>query len=117
MDSDGQAYLYVSTTHACRPGCSPVREISVLGLTSDLLEASTARQPLLSADPGGWEQAPWAPVVENPWMVKRGGRYFLLYSGGSYLGPYGMGYASSTSPTGPFNKAWRTRSCGSRPPC
>jgi arabinan endo-1,5-alpha-L-arabinosidase len=105
VDSDGQAYLYVSTTHACRPVCSPVREISVLGLTSDLLEASTARQPLFSADAGGWEQAPWAPVVENPWMVKRGGRYFLLYSGGSYLGPYGMGYASSTSPTGPFNKA------------
>jgi arabinan endo-1,5-alpha-L-arabinosidase len=105
VDSDGQAYLYVSTTHACRPACSPVREISVLGLTSDLLEASTARQPLFSADPGGWEQAPWAPVVENPWLVKRGGRYFLLYSGGSYLGPYGMGYATSTSPTGPFDKA------------
>ena len=105
VDSDGRAFLYLSTTHACLPACSPVREISVLGLTPDLLLANTARQPLFSADSGGWEQAPWAPVVENPWAVKRGDRYFLLYSGGSYLGPYGMGYATSTSPTGPFTKA------------
>jgi Glycosyl hydrolases family 43 len=105
VDSDGRAFLYLSTTHACQPACSPVRAISLLGLTPDLLRASSARQPLFSADGGGWEEAPWAPVVENPWMVKRGDRYFLLYSGGSYLGPYGMGYATSTSPTGPFTKA------------
>jgi arabinan endo-1,5-alpha-L-arabinosidase len=105
VDSDGRAFLYLSTTHACLPACSPVREISVLGLTPDLLLASTARQPLFSADSGGWEKAPWAPVVENPWVVKRADRYFLLYSGGSYLGPYGMGYATATSPIGPFTKA------------
>jgi Glycosyl hydrolases family 43 len=108
VDSDGRAYLYLSTTHTCEPpptACSNVRQIGVIGLTPDLLKASTARQTLFSADAGGWEQAPWAPVVENPWVVERGGRYFLLYSGGSYLGAYGMGYATSTSPTGPFSKA------------
>jgi beta-xylosidase len=38
-------------------------------------------------------------------MVKHGGTYYLLYSGGSWRGAYGMGYATSDSPTGPFVKA------------
>ena len=43
--------------------------------------------------------------MENPWPVRRGNTYLLLYSGGAYNGPYGGGYATSTSPTGPFTKA------------
>ncbi len=115
MDSDGTPYLYLSTTRRCpvppTPGavCEPGRAISVLELSPDLLTAAGPRQPLFEGDPSTWELAanfqPPAPVVENPWPVKRGGTYLLLYSGGAYNGPYGGGYATSTSPTGPFAKA------------
>ena len=110
LDADGRAYLYLSTTRRCEiptPGasCPAGRTISVLPLSGDLLTAAGARQPLFGADPGGWEQAPWAPVVENPWPQRRGASYFLFYSGGSYAGPYGGGYATSSSPIGPFTKA------------
>jgi beta-xylosidase len=57
---------------------------------------------------GGWEQAPWAPVVENPWVVERDGVFHLLYSGGSWQGAYGMGHATATSPTGPFTRVAAT---------
>jgi glycosyl hydrolase family 43 len=41
-------------------------------------------------------------VVENPSVERHGDTYVLLYSGGSWQGAYGMGYAVATSPFGPF---------------
>jgi beta-xylosidase len=38
-------------------------------------------------------------------MVKHNGVYYLLYSGGGWRAAYGMGYATSSTPTGPFTKA------------
>jgi len=108
VDSDGKAYLYLSTANRCDPvsgACTPDREIGVIDLSADLLTAIGPRKPVLLADRGGWEEAPFAPVVENPWVVKRGSTYFLLYSGGDYEGSYGMGYATASAPTGPFLKA------------
>lgn len=110
VDQDGNAYLYVSTGAACDPTnptapCPWQPTISVIPLTSDLLQAAGPRVPLFSGDPGSWEQAPWSPVVEGPWMVRRGSTYVLFYSGGDWTGRYGMGYATSSSPTGPFTKA------------
>lgn len=108
VDSDGKAYLYLSTTNPCNPvtgGCSSVREIAVVDLASDLLTATGPRKPLFSAARDNWEEASFAPVVENPWVVKRGATYLLLYSGGHYQESYGMGYATASSPTGPFMKA------------
>ena len=110
MDGDGRAYLYLSTGRLCDPPspnveCPPHRAISVIPLAADLLTASGPRQPLFDADSAGWEVAPFGPVVENPWPVKSGSTYVLLYSGGAYTGRYGMGYATSSSPTGPFVKS------------
>ena len=110
VDSGGQAYLYVSTTDRCQapaPGasCPSGRTVSVIPLTTDLLEAAGPRQPLFGAGDQSWESAPWADVVENPWPIKRGGTYYLLYSGGAWDGRYGMGYATAAAPTGPFVKA------------
>ena len=45
-------------------------------------------------------------VTERPWMIKHNGRYYLLYSGsGADTPDYAVGYATSTSPLGPFTRA------------
>lgn len=110
VDRDGRGYLYLSTGARCQPtgagrSCHWQPTISVLRLSRDWLHAVGRRVALFSGDPGTWEQAPWGPVVEGPWMLYRGGTYFLFYSGGAWTGRYGMGYASSSSPLGPFVKA------------
>jgi len=110
VDSDGRAYLYLSTGHRCdapspNMECPWDRAISVIPLAEDLLTASGPRQQLFDGDSAGWELAPFGPVVENPWPVKSGSTYVLLYSGGAYTRAYGMGYATSNSPTGPFVKS------------
>jgi hypothetical protein len=110
-DDDGSVYLYVSTGRTCATpttGTCPYQPaLSVLPLTSTPTKASGPRNPLFGGTPGGWEQEPGsaAAVVENPWMEKRGESYHLFYSGGSYLASYGMGYATSTSPTEGFAKS------------
>jgi beta-xylosidase len=108
VDTSGQAYLYISTSNVCTNGASCQHEptISVIPLTSDLLQASGSRTALFSGDPGTWEatDAP-APTVEGPSMELHDGIYYLFYSGGSYTHAYGMGYATASSPTGPFTKS------------
>jgi arabinan endo-1,5-alpha-L-arabinosidase len=110
VDGDGSAYLYLSTGRRCAvpsPGteCPWDRTISVIPLADDLLTASGPRQSLFNASSAGWEVGSFGPVVENPWPVRSGSTYVLLYSGGAYTGAYGMGYATSSSPTGPFVKS------------
>jgi hypothetical protein len=106
VDADGRAYLYVSTDRRCDPSGACVLEptIAVIPLADDLLHAAGARTPLLKGD-GGWELSSGQPLVENPWLERRGSRYYLFYSGGDWRGAYGMGYATANSPTGPFVKA------------
>jgi glycosyl hydrolase family 43/predicted xylan-binding protein with Ca-dependent carbohydrate-binding module len=104
VDSNGQAYLYLSTSHACGGpvphGICPTRPtISVVRLTSDLLHALSSRQALFAGD-RAWE----GTVVENPWMHRRAGTYVLFFSGGDYRARYGMGVATAGSPVGPFTK-------------
>jgi beta-xylosidase len=51
-----------------------------------------------------WERRKGA-VTEGPWMLKHGGRYYLMYSGSGADGPdYAIGYATAASPLGPFGK-------------
>ena len=51
-----------------------------------------------------WERRKGA-VTEGPWMLKHKGLYYLMYSGSGADGPdYGIGYATSKSPLGPFTK-------------
>ena len=109
VDDDGQAYLYVSTDWSCaaEAGCELSPTLGVIPLSPDLLTAAGPRQPLFTAIANSWEQAPWAPVVENPWVVERDGTYHLLYSGGAWTGEYGMGHATAPSPLGPFTRTER----------
>lgn len=50
---------------------------------------------------------PWeGAVVEAPTLVKHGGKYYLFYSANDFAGGnYRTGYATATSPTGPFTKS------------
>ncbi|GGW03204.1 hypothetical protein GCM10010230_37840 [Streptomyces narbonensis] len=52
-------------------------------------------------DPHNWEQG----LVEAPTLVKRDGRYVLLFSGGDYrTNGYATGWATSAALTGPYVK-------------
>jgi xylan 1,4-beta-xylosidase len=61
-----------------------------------------AKEMLHPTEP--WERK-HGQVTEGPWMVKHDGTYYLMYSGSGAAGPdYGIGYATSKSPLGPFVK-------------
>ncbi len=92
VDADGRAYLYVSTGRRRRTW-EP--RISVIPLTADRLHAAGSRRALLSGH---------GAVVEGPAVFRHRGTYYLLYSHGGYRGPYGMAYATASSPTGPFRR-------------
>lgn len=64
--------------------------------TIKLLEGSESAKDPAAA----WERG----LVEAPWMVKRGGYYYLFYSGAFIDTSYALGVARSTSPTGPFTR-------------
>ena len=51
-----------------------------------------------------WEKRS-GEVTEGPFMLKHNGNYYLMFSGSGADSPnYGIGYATSKSPTGPFVK-------------
>ena len=101
VDDDERAYLYVADRSGRWHDNAPGKPgIACYELTDDL----TAIKPdghtfLFGAD--GWEQA----TVEGPYILKHNGLYYLTYSGDGYESDrYGVGYAVSESPTGPFEK-------------
>lgn len=99
VDQNGSADLYVSTD-------SPQPTVSVIPLTTDRLGAAGARTPLFSGDAGTWEAAAvGVPTVEGPFALLHNGTYYVFYSGGGWQTHYGMGYATGSSPIGPFTKS------------
>jgi beta-xylosidase len=98
-----QVYLYFARTHG---GCNrfPARcSITGVPLRPDLLGPSGPPRRLLNLDQA-WERKGAKGTVENPWVLERGGLYYMLYSGGDWQSSYGMGYAVARSPLGPFVK-------------
>ena len=95
QDSDGALYLY----HVQLTG-----GFKILGqpMADPLRVKGEPKEMLRPTEP--WEQKKGS-VTEGPWMLKRGGTYYLMYSGSGADGPdYGIGYATATSPLGPFKK-------------
>jgi beta-xylosidase len=106
VDSDGRAYLYFAHTDTrCRTRPHHCF-IAAVRLRDDLLRMVGRRRIVLGISQL-WEVGRRSSAVENPWMVKRGARYFLLYSGNDWRRDYAMGYAVSRSPLGPFVKAFQ----------
>jgi beta-xylosidase len=111
QDSDGRAYLYVSTDFqcrggagACRPGHSVLRPtVSAMALAPDLLRVSGGRVPLFHGTQA-WQRSGSQKVVEGPSMEKHDGVYHLIYSGGSWRRRYAMGDATLVSPLGPVRQ-------------
>lgn len=100
IDDDGKKYLYhVRLTNGNR--------IFVAEMTDDLsaIKPSTLRE-CIAADEQ-WENtadAKW-PVAEGPSIIKRNGVYYLFYTANDFRNPdYAVGYATSSSPLGPWKK-------------
>jgi arabinoxylan arabinofuranohydrolase len=79
IDNDGQAYLYWGN-----PNCYYIK------LNEDMI--STSGTPTKIAKLQTYQ--------EGPWFYRRGDNYYLAFS--STCCPEGIGYAMSTSPTGPW---------------
>lgn len=94
-DEDGAMYLYyVQLAGGFR--------ILVQPMANPLTKRGEPREVIRPT--ARWEQMRGA-VTEGPWMLKRQGVYYLMYSGSGADGPdYAIGYATASSPLGPFTK-------------
>ena len=86
-DDDGQYYMYYGGWGHC----------NVAKLSSDLLS-------LVPFDDGTmYKEITPKNYVEGPFMLKRNGKYYFMWSEGGWTGPdYSVAYAISDSPFGPF---------------
>ena len=87
-DDDGQFYMFYGGWRHC----------NVCRLSQDLLS-------IVPWEDGQkfHEITPSKEYVEGPFMLKRGGKYYFMWSQGGWTGPdYCVAYAISDSPFGPF---------------
>ena len=101
IDGDGKKYLYhVRLINGNR--------IFVAELNDDLMsiKPETLRECINASDK--WENtngASW-PVAEGPTVIRHRNLYYLIYSANDFRNPdYAVGYATSTSPLGPWIKS------------
>jgi beta-xylosidase len=94
-DDDGRLYLYFVQLPGFRITVQPMAS-----------PTEPAGEPRVVLQPeSDWETRN-GHVTEGPWMIKHNARYYLLYSGsGADTPDYAVGYATSTSPLGPFIRA------------
>jgi len=72
-------------------------------LTDDLLHLTGEKTQLITNDPGTWEGG----VVEAPYVLRHGGRFYLLYAGNACCGlqcNYAEGVARADHLFGPWEK-------------
>lgn len=93
-DDDGRRFLYAT-------GYDPWSFLRVWTMP-DPVTVDEEWTRLLDPDLLSWEMY----CLEGPWLLKRGGVYYLMYSGsGANLRFYAIGYATATDPLGPFDKS------------
>jgi beta-xylosidase len=94
-DDDGALYLY----YVLLPGGF---RIMVQPMADPLTPRGEAHEVIRPTE--DWEKS-HGHVTEGPWMLKRQGTFYLMYSGSGAMGPdYAIGYATANSPLGPFTK-------------
>ncbi|MCF0175678.1 MAG: family 43 glycosylhydrolase, partial [Bacteroidales bacterium] len=98
VDDDGQAYIYW-----VRFGLGKGNEIRVAKLSDDFKTiVSEQFECLHSEEP--WERQ-MGKVTEGPFVLKHEGTYYLTYSANDFHSKdYAVGYATSSSPLGPWKK-------------
>jgi beta-xylosidase len=98
VDDDNTAYLLYKTDGNC---CGKPTRIELVRLSADgTALAGTARELIRQTQQ--WE----GNLVEAPTLLKRDGRYVLLYSANDYAGAqYAIGYATAAAVAGPYTKA------------
>jgi beta-xylosidase len=97
IDDDGKPYLYFDRF-------DDGLNICVAELESDLktIKMETITKCINVSQ--SWEEI-WPRVNEGAFVTKYKDLYYLTYSGNSYESPfYGVGYATATSPMGPWTK-------------
>lgn len=96
QDDDGKEYIYWNTG-----GCDASSGIWVGELNENLTEILDPQHCLgETTHPEEWITE---CVREAPFMLKHKGIYYLIYSGNGTGANYGLGYATSHSPRGPWN--------------
>lgn len=101
IDDDGRKYLYyVAFTNG--------NVIWMCELNDDYLSIRENSVKECFGCSQKWEfsiKEPVAKVNEGPFMLKHKGLYYLVYSANHFANPdYGIGYATSPTPTGPWTK-------------
>ncbi|ASZ11877.1 glycoside hydrolase family 43 protein [Chitinophaga pendula] len=100
FDKDGKVYLYHVKLQAGN-------RIFVAEMKSDLSDVVPGTEKECIASTEAWENtagSEW-PVTEGPTVFKRNNLYYLLYSANDFRSKdYAVGYATATSPTGPWKK-------------
>lgn len=95
QDDDGRIYLYYVDL-------AGGFKIVVQPMADPLTKQGEPRMLIRPTE--DWEKRSGA-VTEGPFMLKHNGVYYLMYSGTGADSPnYGIGYATSQSPLGPFVK-------------
>ena len=88
-DDDGQFYMYYGGWGHC----------NVAKLNKDLLSLKAFE------DTTYFKEITPEHYVEGPFVFKRQGKYYLMWSEGGWMGPnYSVAYAIGDSPIGPFNR-------------
>lgn len=99
IDDDGKKYLYhVRLINGNR--------IFVAEMTDDFssIKEETLKECISATDTWENTNTGW-PVAEGPSVIKHGNIYYLFYSANDFRNPnYAVGYATSTSPLGPWTK-------------
>lgn len=100
FDTDGKAYLYhVRLTEGNR--------VYVAELNDDLMSVKEETACECIHAGSGWENtadAEW-PVAEGPAVIRLHDTYYMFYSANDFRNPdYAVGYATASSPLGPWKK-------------
>jgi len=97
QDDDRSMYLYYSEA------AHDHSRIAVQPMADPLTKRG--KPTVLIRPTDAWERHRGA-IAEGPWMLKRKGVYYLMYSGSGADGPdYAIGYATAMSPTGQARRA------------
>ncbi len=101
VDEDGKIYLYYTSW------CDG-RAYGIWGveMESDCLTPKWDTEKLIFTPTEPWEKTMnMGSIVEAPYMLKKEGVYYLVYSGSNYQADYAVGYATSTNPLEGFKKS------------